>query len=370
MTAYNIPAKADERYREYIERIDQLKEVNIGKAIPKELFRKNTARSMAGFLVSYALYLGSIAGIYFAPHWGFIIPLLMMAGLGGWGLHCIAHDCGHGSFSDSRRLNSVIGHLSLIPLLYPFHSWRHVHNMHHGSTNHLEMDTDWRPVSREIYDRMPWSDRMVYLFTRSVGAWAGTLHYWWVSAFRTDFYPQKRAREDVRRSIIFIALVSAIIFPALWYFTGISGVFLYFLLPLVATHVWFSITTLMHHTATDVPFLDKENWSLNGSRILLTTDYIYPRWLLFLTHNISVHAAHHAAPTVPFFNLPKAQKALKEAFPGMIREKPFTFGTLWKIVTQCHFYDPETGYYISASDSDRGNRRPNIATAKEGHSDV
>ncbi len=353
MSTSTLPIYADDNYKQYIERIENLKDVNIGKAIPKELFKKNVFRSMLGFISSYALYIGSIVGVAYAPHWSLMVLFWLSAGLGGWGLHCIAHDCGHNSFSDSRVLNSIIGHLSLIPLLYPFHSWRHVHNMHHGSTNHLEMDTDWRPVSREIYDRMPFKDRMVYIFTRSVGFWAGTIHYWWVSAFRPSFYPQKRQRNEVRRSIAFIFIASAILFPALWYYTGPWGVVLYFIIPLVTTHAWFSLTTMMHHTSDEVPFLDKENWSLNGSRILLTTDYIYPKWFLWITHNITIHAAHHAAPTVPFFNLPKAQKSLKDAFPGMIREKPFSVKTVWNIVTQCHFYDPKTGYYISAKDSDR-----------------
>ncbi|MFL0804903.1 MAG: fatty acid desaturase [Agarilytica sp.] len=363
MSTTTMPIYADAQYKEYIANIESLKTASIGKAIPKALFKKNVFRSLLGFIASYTLYLGSIFTITLAPHWSVVILLLLTAGLGGWGLHCIAHDCGHNSFSDSKLLNSIVGHLSLIPLLYPFHSWRHVHNMHHGSTNHLEMDTDWRPVSRDIYDRMPFKDRMVYIFTRSVGFWAGTIHYWWVSAFRPNFYPQKRARMEVRRSIAFILIVSALLFTSLWYFVGIEGLVLYFILPLVATHAWFSLTTMMHHTAVDVPFLEGENWSLNGSRILLTTDYTYPKWFLWITHNISIHAAHHAAPTVPFFNLPKAQTALKEAFPGMIREKPFSLKTLWKIVTQCHFYNPNTGYYISAKDSDHTLKKSNISQA-------
>ena len=169
------------------------------------------------------------------------------------------------------------------------------------------------------------------------------------------FYPQKKARDEVRRSIIFVLLAGAIIAGSLLYVSGFSGLLWYFLLPLVATHAWFSVTTLMHHTAEDVPFLTRENWSLNGSRILLTTDYIYPRWLLWLTHNISIHAAHHAAPTVPFFNLPAAQEALKTAYPGMIREKPFTFGELWRIITRCHFYDPDTGFYQSMGASKKSS---------------
>lgn len=163
MSEAKLPLYADENYKQYIERIESLKKAPIGKAIPKELYQKNVFKSMTGFLVSYSLYLGSIFGVAYAPHWAISVLFLISAGLGGWGLHCIAHDCGHGSFSNSKTLNYIVGHLSLIPLLYPFHSWRHVHNMHHGSTNNLEMDTDWRPVSKEVYDRMPLSiDWLIY----------------------------------------------------------------------------------------------------------------------------------------------------------------------------------------------------------------
>ena len=83
--------------------------------------------------------------------------------------------------------------------------------------------------------------------------------------------------------------------------------------------MWFSITTLMHHSAEDIPYLTREYWTRNASRLLVTTDYTYPRWLLFLTHNISLHTAHHVSPAVPFYHLRKAQAALKQAYPEMMR---------------------------------------------------
>lgn len=345
MNTAKLPVAADEHYREYVQNVAKMSKESLTRALPTELYEKNTLRSMSGFFVSYALYIGCIVGTAYSPHWTLSIILLIGAGLGGWGLHCIAHDCGHHSFSNSKRLNGIIGHIALLPLIYPFHAWRHVHNMHHGATNHLELDTDWRPVSREIYKRMSFTDRMVYIFTRSIGFWAGTIRYWWVSGFRPGFYPQKAARQEVRRSMLFVIVAMVIYFPVLIYFTGWSGFLLYFVLPWLSTHAWFSTTTLMHHVATDLPFLDKEHWSLNGSRMLLTTDYYYPKWLLWLTHNISIHAAHHVAPTVPYYNLPKAQEILRESYPGLIREKPFSWKVLWQIVSHCHFYDPKTGYY-------------------------
>lgn len=336
----------DARLQRLAEQMAVIEEQSLSAAIPRELHEVRLARGLLGFFVSYALWGSCVWAVSVAPP-AFYLPLWLLAGLGGWGLHCIAHDCGHGSFSRSPRVCSVIGHLALLPLLYPFHSWKHVHNLHHANTNNLEQDTDWRPVDEAIFQRMPLKDKLVYAGTRSVFFWLGTVHYWIVSAFRPNFFPQAKARSEVRRSILFIGLASAVLLPALAFATGPWGLVKYFLGPWLGIHAWFSMTTLMHHTTEDLPFLRRNEWSLVGSKLLLTTDYRYPRWLHFLTHNISIHAAHHVSPRVPFYHLIEAQQALKKAFPGMLRERPFTFRELFRTVGHCHLYDPETGFYRS-----------------------
>jgi omega-6 fatty acid desaturase (delta-12 desaturase) len=242
-------------------------------------------------------------------------------------------------------LNFVIGHVSLLPLLYPFHAWRHVHNMHHAHTNSLEMDTDWRPISEEVYRRMSLRERIIYMSTRTWAVWAGSINYWVQSGLRPSYFPKKEMRRDVRRSLMFVVAVGGPYLATLTYLTGWQGVLLYFVAPWFATHIWFSITTLMHHSAEDIPYLQAQYWTRNASRLLVTTDYVYPRWLLFLTHNISLHTAHHVSPAVPFYNLGKAQAALQEAYPGMVRVEKASMREIWNVLRKCRFYDPISGLY-------------------------
>ncbi len=234
-----------------------------------------------------------------------------------------------------------------MPLLYPFHAWRHAHNLHHAHTNSLELDTDWRPIPEAVYRRMSLRDRIIYVSVRTWAVWAGTIHYWAavrLSGLRT--YPKKEMRRDVRRSHLVCARQSAAhTSQRSTYFTGWQGLLLYFVAPWFAIHAWFSITTLMHHSSEDIPYLPDQYWTRNASRLLVTTDYVYPRWLLFLTHNISLHTAHHVSPGVPFYNLPKAQAALKQAYPGMMRVEKATVPKLWNILRNCRFYDPISGLY-------------------------
>ncbi|KAL9666023.1 hypothetical protein QQ045_000345 [Rhodiola kirilowii] len=53
---------------------------------------------------------------------GFLWPLYLVAeGTMFWALLVLEHDCGHGSFSDSPTLNSVLGHALHSFILVPYH---------------------------------------------------------------------------------------------------------------------------------------------------------------------------------------------------------------------------------------------------------
>ncbi len=348
MTQTAAPVDPDPRFLEFLEKSQAIAGEKVVTAIPREYMKPSLARGFAGFAVSLALYVGAIVGMAAFHRWWLIPPLVVVAGLGGWGLHCIGHDCGHGSFSRNRRLNFVMGHLSLLPLMYPFHAWRHVHNQHHAHTNSLELDVDWRPISEAVYRRMPLRHRFLYVSIRTWAVWAGSINYWAQSGFRPSYFLKKEMRRDVRRSIAFVIAVGGAYLAALTYFTGWQGLLLYFVAPWFAVHAWFSITTLMHHSCEDIPYLPEKYWTRNASKLLVTTDYTYPRWLLALTHNISLHTAHHVSTAVPFYNLRKAQAALQQQYPELVRIEKASVPTLWRILRNCRFYDPISGLYSTS----------------------
>jgi omega-6 fatty acid desaturase (delta-12 desaturase) len=328
-----------------LENSRRLEGQRLATAVPKSCYAINVWRGLAGFFASVAVWGGGIYLISIAPHWSLWIPLSLVSGLGGWGLHCIAHECGHASFSKSRLFNSIIGHISLVPMLYPFNGWKHIHDMHHANTNSLEKDTDWRPVTRGIFRKLSIVDKAIYFGTRSIFFWLGTAHYQFKSGFRTNIFPKRSVRMEVIRSFAFIAIVVAAAVPMVYIHAGWMGLFKYIALPWMGMHAWFSATTLMHHTSEEIPFLKSGDWNVNASKLLMTTDYKYPKWLHFLTHNITIHTAHHVAPKVPFYRLFDAQKSIKQAYPGMLREKPFAWKDLYVAVTRCHLYDYDSGFY-------------------------
>lgn len=338
----DMPATQLDRILENSRRLEGQR---LATAVPKSCYNINVWRGMAGFFSSVAVWGGGIYLISISSHWLLWIPLGLLSGLGGWGLHCIAHECGHASFSKSRWFNSVIGHLSLVPMLYPFNGWKHIHDMHHANTNSLEKDTDWRPVTRGIFKKLSLADKAVYFGTRSLFFWLGTAHYQFKSGFRTDIFPKKSVRREVLRSLGFIAVVAAVSVTLVVMHAGWIGVLKYIVVPWIGMHAWFSATTLMHHTSEEIPFLKSGDWTVNASKLLMTTDYRYPKLLHFLTHNITIHTAHHVAPKVPFYRLFDAQRSIKESYPGMLRERPFAWKDLYAAVSRCHLYHYESGFY-------------------------
>lgn len=351
MAVIQTPVNPSTEFNQFLDDIEIVRNEKLNQAIPKELFKINVFRGMVGYTASLTLYLTIIWGLANATHWAYYVPLWLTGGLAAWGMFVIGHDCGHNSFSKSSRFNTVFGHIALMPILFPFYGWKHLHNQHHASANNIELDVDWKPITRAQYQKLPLWQRTLYISTRTWFWWVGTIRYQ-VHAFKPSMFITKKARTEVAISSIIVFVIGIAMLSVLTYYTGFSGLFVYFIGPWLCMHFWFSTVTFMQHSSEDIPYLTSKYWNPNASRLLLVTDFNYPTVIQFFMHNITVHAAHHVAPILPYYNLPKAREALSTKYPGMLRQRPFTIKALWSILRKCHFYDSDKGFYTTAREQD------------------
>jgi omega-6 fatty acid desaturase (delta-12 desaturase) len=347
--AFSFPSAPDERFEEFMRKAEALEGERLAKAIPRECFEPRVSRGLLGFAVSWAVYLGAVAGLLLAPHWLLWIPLWIVAGLGGWGLHVIAHDCGHGSFSRSQRFNDAIGHVALLPLMYPFHAWRHVHYMHHSHANNIELDTDWRPLPPDAFRRLPLWRKAVYGATRTWAFWGGTINYWLSSAFRPSFYPSARMRREVRLSIAFVLLVGVPYLVALTWLTGVGGLLVLFVGPVggdarVVQHDDAHAPQRRGRAVPDVRALDAQREPAPRDDRLP----VPPVARLPDARHRGPHAPPRRAGDPVLQPAPRAGRA-QGGYPGMLREQDLRPGELWKIVRSLHLYDTESGFYSDFS---------------------
>ncbi|KAL2569819.1 hypothetical protein GLYMA_18G202600v4 [Glycine max] len=155
---------------------------DIRAAIPKHCWVKDPWRSMSYVVRDVIAVFGLAAAAAYLNNW-LVWPLYWAAqGTMFWALFVLGHDCGHGSFSNNSKLNSVVGHLLHSSILVPYHGWRISHRTHHQHHGHAENDESWHPLPEKLFRSLDTVTRMlrftapfpllafpVYLFSRSPG---------------------------------------------------------------------------------------------------------------------------------------------------------------------------------------------------------
>ena len=211
-----------------------LKLRDIIQTLPKEVFQKNALRAWMTVVISVATVVGSYALLAVAP-W-YLLPLAWaLTGTALTGFFVIGHDCGHRSFSNSNRVNDVVGHLAFLPLAYPFHAWRILHNHHHKHTNKLEVDNAWDPSRPEAFLAASKYVQWGYEKLRGRFWWMGSIAHWANRHFQWDRFEGKQ-REQIRFSALFVMLGVAIAFPLMFATLGVWGWVKFWLLPWMVYH--------------------------------------------------------------------------------------------------------------------------------------
>ena len=99
----------------------------------------------AALMVSYKYMLPLVTKLYAMNTIGSSIASLslwtiysIVTGTLAIGMWVTAHECGHGAFSDNRKLQDAVGYVFHSLLLVPYYSWQRSHAVHHANTNHIE----------------------------------------------------------------------------------------------------------------------------------------------------------------------------------------------------------------------------------------
>jgi len=323
---------------------------DILQTLPKECFQKDMKKAWTAVSINVLMVGLGYASIAIAP-W-FLLPIAwIFTGTALTGFFVISHDCGHRSFAKRRWVNDVVGHLFLLPLLYPFHSWRILHNRHHNHTNKMDVDNAWQPFRPELYDGMPTLIQRVYQAMRGRLWWLASIVHWAIMHFDPSRVEAKD-RHKIRLSVAVVLGFAAIAFPLMFVTLGIGGIVKFWLLPWLVYHFWMSNFTLVHHTAPDIDFQEPEQWHAARAQLAGTVHCDYPMWIERLCHHINVHVPHHLSTAIPSYNLRMAHQSLRENWGAYLYECRFSWSLMKAITDQCHLYHPED-CYLSFRDHQR-----------------
>ena len=314
----------------------------IVQSLPRECFQQDARKAWGSVALSIVTLAIGYAAIAFSP-W-YLLPLAWIwtgTAITGW--FVIGHDCGHRSFAKTKWLNDLVGHVAFLPLLYPFHSWRILHDHHHRHTNKLGEDNAWEPFTIEQYDSASPLVRGAYWLIRGWFWWIGSIFHWALLHFAWWNFEGKQ-RDEVRFSALFVIIGGAIGLPLLITTVGWLGFVKFWVMPWLGYHFWMSTFTIVHHTASDIPFKREAEWNQALAQLCGSVHCDYPRWVEVLCHDINVHVPHHITTAIPSYNLRLAHESLRQNWGSLLRERQFNWELMSDIANRCHLYDPDRNY--------------------------
>ena len=271
-----------------------------------------------------------------------------LAGTSFTGFFVVGHDCGHRCFSRNRGLEDIVGTLMMVPLVYPFEPWRIQHNLHHAHTNKLGLDTAWHPIMPESFEASSATVRglQAALLGSPCKLFASVGHCLEMHFDPRRFTPEQRPRVWV--SLAAVAAFIALGWPLIGYYTGgVTGWAKFWLMPWLGYHFWMSAFTLVHHTAPHIPFKSPKEWNACEAQLGGTVHCVFPRWVDFLTHDISVHIPHHVDSRIPSYRLREAHAALHQRWGRYMNITALP--KHWRLVLywccrECCLYDARRNY--------------------------
>jgi omega-6 fatty acid desaturase (delta-12 desaturase) len=241
------------------------------------------------------------------------------------GLWVIAHECGHGGFTDSRMLNDAVGFLIHSSLVTPYFSWAITHAKHHHYTNHMTMGETWVPSTADptkksvkfAKTRLGTWKRMIQIF---IAGWYMYLIFNATGARQnlgqSHFNPKSKAlfkpkdAKYVRLSNVGMVIALVGIAMAINTF-GFYEVGRTYLVPQMIANFYLCMITFMQHTHEDVPHFDEDQWTWLRGALSTIDRSMGPFCDYKLHHIVDSHVAHHIFSDMPYYGAKEATPYIK-----------------------------------------------------------
>lgn len=217
----------------------------------------------------------------------------------------IFHDCGHGSFFKSQRMNKIIGIITGMIVFTPYHKWHHDHKIHHQTVGNLDKRGigDVKTLTVEEYSNLGRWKKFSYRFYRNPFFLFGIAPILLFVIQHRFTKPGMSFREKMYVHLTTLGLIAAI-----YLITLAIGWKTYLLIQLpilyIATvhGVWLFY---VQHQYRDVLWEAEADWDYKTTALHGSSWFKLPLLLNWFTGNIGYHHIHHLSPRVPNYNLRK-----------------------------------------------------------------
>lgn len=304
-----------------------------GNAVPiKEIERHCNAykgavtwRSVFQLTTTLALFAATMALMIYGMEISYWIPALLLLPAAGLltRIFIFQHDCGHGSFFNSKTANDWTGRILGILTVTPYDFWRRAHNKHHATSGDLDrrsigaIDT----ITVREYQALSKTRQMLYRIYRSPVFLLviGTPLYVIVAQripFNqgTGFYPnyQSLSSSSIWKSIMLTNLSVAAFYGVLGLLVGVGPLLATYLPVLVVTSWIGGWLFYIQHQFEDTYWAEHKDWDIHEAALLSSSYYELPKVLQWFTGNIGLHHIHHLCSGIPNYKLQACMDARPE----------------------------------------------------------
>ncbi len=270
------------------------------------------AHSMWQFLSTFAFFALSMALMFWAYDYSYLLTCLLGVFAGGLllRLFVIQHDCGHGSFFDSKEWNDVIGCFCSLFTLIPYYYWRRQHALHHASNGNLDHrghgDMDVMTVN-EYLSATPLK-RLRYRIYRNPFVFLVLGPIFFVTVINRFAFDRKKTSARERRNVYTTNATLALFALAIGLCIGFEKLF-WIALPVVYVAagggIWlFYIQHQFEHTY----WRKDREWDYVTAAMQGSSFYNLSKPLRWLTGSIGYHHIHHLRPTIPNYCLQRCHE--------------------------------------------------------------
>jgi omega-6 fatty acid desaturase (delta-12 desaturase) len=229
-------------------------------------------------------------------------------------LFIFQHDCGHGSFFSSQKVNNLVGFWLGLLTLTPYQYWRKTHAIHHAAAGDLDRRGygDIETLTVKEYLALPAWRRWLYRLYRNplILLGVGPVYQFLIKHRLPLDAPRSWVKEW--RGVMLSNLLLLVIIAVMWHLVGL-GPLLKVQLPISLLAGILGIWLFyVQHQFEGTYWARSADWSRHEAAIKGSSHYDLPLILHWFTGNIGFHHVHHASSRIPNYKLRQCCREVEE----------------------------------------------------------
>ena len=279
------------------------------------------------FLLDVSIWLTMLLAV---PAAGFMIRIFI-----------IFHDCGHGSFFNSKKMSRIVGFIAGVLTFVPYEQWRYSHAIHHATCGDLDRRGSgdvWTMTVNEYQQQSKWKKLTYRLYRNPLAMFGIGPFYIFLIEYR---FPSSLAKKRERKGVLLTNLGILALVSLLIWLLGLKS-YLLIQLPILiialTAGVWLFY---VQHQYEDVYWARHEQWNFDAAALEGSSYYHLPAILQWFTGNIGFHHVHHLNARIPNYYL-------KSCHTEIVKLKPVKTLTLLSSLKSLKFrlFDEDLGQMV------------------------